>query len=100
MSDDNEPLSFEIVPISPDEEERLALQLPPLELVQGSTTDWNNWATGFGVKLQLPGSFELANDLDLPNQALWTTADGNMFLVTRHQGGGNVTTMIGFDAEP
>jgi hypothetical protein len=100
MSDVNESEYINIVPISPDEEEMHALRLPRLEFVPESTSDWTRWTTGFGVKLQLPRAFEMADDFELPDQALWTAADGGMFLVTRHQGGGNVMTSIGFDGEP
>jgi hypothetical protein len=96
---DFEPVSFEILPILPEEEEQQARALPALVFLSASTENWSEMTTPFGVTLDLPPDFTPFSQDDL-SQMLWTTDDCSMFLVTRHEGGGNVTTMIGFEREP
>jgi hypothetical protein len=96
LSNSDEAQRFEIVAVSPEEQEAAAMQLTVCEERSIDTSEWSDLTFLPYYRVLLPRDY-VVEDHTPGEQQLWVAPDGSLFLMTQHQGDGRTMTMIGFD---
>ncbi len=88
MDDRSEPVDFQFVVRSAEDQESDARLLPTLELDARAGDSWQEHGTPFGLRLRLPVGFTSMASEDT-DQAAWQGYDGSIVVVMVHDGAGD-----------